>query len=136
MLKAAGLFLLFSACLSFGFGKSHALKKRLEFLRELKKALLLLSGEIRCAKTPLPDAFRKIGGKLREPLRGFFQSVAKELEGKEENCRKSFFRISWAALVKVHGTGKTGRFFWNSENNWGVRIFLFSFRHWSFLKKV
>ena len=43
MLKAAGLFLLFSACLSFGFGKSHALKKRLEFLRELKKALLLLS---------------------------------------------------------------------------------------------
>lgn len=77
MLKAAGLFLLFSACLSFGFGKSHALKKRLEFLRELKKALLLLSGEIRCAKTPLPDAFRKIGGKLREPLRFFFSVCCK-----------------------------------------------------------
>ena len=49
MLKAAGLFLLFSGCFSLGIGKSRGLKKRLELLRELKKLLLLLSGEIRCA---------------------------------------------------------------------------------------
>ena len=98
MLKAAGLFLLFSACLSFGFGKSHALKKRLEFLRELKKALLLLSGEIRCAKTPLPDAFCKIGGKLREPLRFFFQSVAKELEGEGRKLPEIVFQDQLGCL--------------------------------------
>ena len=107
MLTAAGLFLLFSACLSCGFGKSHALKKRLEFLRELKKALLLLSGEIRCAKTPLPDAFCKIGGKLREPLRFFFQSVAKELEGEGRKLPEIVFQDQLGCL---------GESAWNRED--------------------
>ena len=91
MLKAAGLFLLFSGCFSLGIGKSRGLKKRLELLRELKKLLLLLSGEIRCAKTPLPEAFRKIGRKAEDPFGTFFQKVAEELTGENRKLPETAF---------------------------------------------
>ena len=91
MLKAAGLFLLFSGCFSLGIGKSRGLKKRLELLRELKKLLLLLSGEIRCAKTPLPEAFRKIGRKAEDPFGTFFQKVAEELTGEGRKLPETAF---------------------------------------------
>ena len=91
MLKAAGLFLLFSGCFSLGIGKSRGLKKRLELLRELKKLLLLLSGEIRCVKTPLPEAFRKIGRKAEDPFGTFFQKVAEELTGEGRKLPETAF---------------------------------------------
>ena len=91
MLKTAGLFLLFSGCFSLGIGKSRSLKKRLELLKELKKLLLLLSGEIRCAKMPLPEAFQKIGSKAEEPFRTFFKKVAGELAGEGRRLPETAF---------------------------------------------
>lgn len=107
MLKAAGLFLLFSGCFSLGIGKSRGLKKRLELLRELKKLLLLLSGEIRCAKTPLPEAFRKIGRKAEDPFGTFFQKVAEELTGeKQETAGDRFFQADEAFEGKSPDAGR------------------------------
>ena len=58
-------------------------------------------------KTPLPDAFRKIGGKLREPLRFFFQSVAKELEGEGRKLPEIVFQDQLGCL---------GESAWNRED--------------------
>ena len=109
MLKAAGLFLLFSGCFSLGIGKSRGLKKRLELLRELKKLLLLLSGEIRCAKTPLPEAFRKIGRKAEDPFGTFFQKVAEELTGENRKLPETAFSRQMKLLKESPLTPDLGK---------------------------
>ena len=84
MLKAAGLGCLFLGCVCFGMGKSANLRKRRELLEEFRRCLLLLSGEIRCVHSPLPDAFRQMGKKVAEPYRTLFTAVADGMEREEK----------------------------------------------------
>ncbi len=81
MLRLLGLGLLFTGCVLLGLHQSRSLKKRLELLEELKRILLLLTGEIRCGHATLPEAFLQIGKKARSPYREFFLKAAEELSG-------------------------------------------------------
>lgn len=80
MLKTAGAFLILLASTGIGVSFSMDLKKRCEELRILKRMAAMLRGEIRYAKTPLPEAFVRIAQRLPEPFRGFLEEVAGELE--------------------------------------------------------
>lgn len=72
--------MILAACAGLGFGRGQEYKKRIQELLILKKMLLMLRGEIRYARTPLPEAFSNIGHKLNSSVGTFLQSVAKRLE--------------------------------------------------------
>ena len=78
MLKTAGAFLSLLASTGIGVSFSMDLKKRCEELRILKRLAAMLRGEIRYAKTPLPEAFVRIAQRLSEPFQGFLEEVAEE----------------------------------------------------------
>lgn len=95
MLKMLGLFCLFLSCTLLGVSKSSNLRRRLELLEELRRVLLLLAGEIRCVRSPLPEAFRRIGTKAAAPYDTFLKRVANDMEG---DSKKPFFVIFQEAL--------------------------------------
>lgn len=102
MLKLLGLLFLFVDCVFLGWNQSHGLKKRLELLEELKRLLLLLSGEIRCGHATLPEAFFQVGKKARSPYGEFFIKVSEELNGE---VRKPLQEVFERQLKNLHSSG-------------------------------
>lgn len=92
MLKSVGLLFLFLGCLFFGLTQSMDLKKRLKLLTELRRTLKLLSGEIRCVHSPLPEAFVRVGKKVSEPYSGFLQAAAEGMEGEKKRPLGEIFQ--------------------------------------------
>lgn len=91
MLRTGALCLLVCASAALGFLMSKRLSGRLKQLKLLKKIMLFLRGEISCARTPLPEAFWSVSGKLPEPFRGFLRQVSQELERCEGNSLGEVF---------------------------------------------
>ena len=79
MLRAGALCVLVLASAGLGFLMSQRLSRRLEQLKVLKRMTLFLHGEISCARSPLPDAFWNVAGKLPEPFREFLREVSEDL---------------------------------------------------------
>ncbi len=80
MLKAAGISLIVLACTGMGFSFSGDYRKRLEELKYIRQIMLMLRGEIKYTKSPLPEAFFHIGARVREPFDQFLKNVSEELE--------------------------------------------------------
>lgn len=80
----------------------YQLKTRLwEHVRQLiglKEMLLMLSGEISYARTPLKEAFIHIGGQGKEPYGTFLTAVSEHMERAEG---KPLFQI-WSDVLEIH----------------------------------
>lgn len=79
-LKILGSVFLLASTASMGFLKAGELKIRTDHLKELKKVMILLQGEFRFHRSPIPEAFESVSKKTAAPFRGFLESVAAELE--------------------------------------------------------
>ena len=79
MLKLAGAFLILLSATGIGASYSADLKKHCRELRILKQMLYMLRGEIKYTKTPLPEAFEHIAGRLPEPFASFLERTAEEM---------------------------------------------------------
>lgn len=98
MLKFAGTAMILIATTGFGISFASDLRGRIAELRCLKKIMLMLRGEIKYAKTPLPEAFRSIGKRLSPPFSCFLAAASKELgvlQGKT-------FQEVWEDAVFMH----------------------------------
>lgn len=83
MLKVIGAVMIFCACLGMGFRKGMEYKYRIRDLLLVKKMLLMLRGEIKYAKAPLPEAFANIGSRLDNNVGSFLNHVAEQLENQQ-----------------------------------------------------
>ena len=68
--KIIGMLMVIVATSSYGFVMSRDLKLRLKELKELKKIIFLLKGEISFGHTPLFDAFDNVSYRSKEPIKG------------------------------------------------------------------
>ena len=93
MLRVIALCVMTGSCISLGFLKSFGLSGRLSQLKMLKRIVLFLQGEISCARTPLPEAFQTIAGKVEEPFRSFLKDTAEDLK----RCGGASFEAVFAA---------------------------------------
>lgn len=75
MYKIIMIIAIFLCCSFIGFSFGDRFKKRLEDLKEVYRALILLQNEILYNNTPLSESFQIIRYKLKEP----FNSILKEL---------------------------------------------------------
>lgn len=83
MVKIIGAALVIIACGAMGMVKSQEIKQRQKELFLVKRMLLLLRGEIKYARTPLPEAFLNIGRRMGGELGGFLSGVGEQLEKQE-----------------------------------------------------
>lgn len=72
VIKIIGCVLILSSCSGMGWYFSSELRTRIKDLKELKKLIYLLKGDIRYANTPLPEAVQALsirhGGKYKSFL--------------------------------------------------------------------
>ena len=79
-LKMIGCLLVIASSTAMGFFFSNEMKCRLENLKELKKLIMLLRGDIRYANTPLPEAISAIARRNPGNFKAFFQSTSQKLQ--------------------------------------------------------
>lgn len=75
--KIIGMVLVVFATTSYGIALSKDIKTRLCELKEMKKIIFLLKGEICFGHTPILEAFDNVSRRCREPFRGIIQSLVK-----------------------------------------------------------
>lgn len=79
-IKLAGAVLAVVSAALLGFALGNDLKRRIGFLQELQKGLLMLHQEMEYRKTPLEEALQYAGNSLTEPLSSFFRETGIRLE--------------------------------------------------------
>lgn len=80
MLKGIGAGLILFVSVVLGLQFKQRLREHLEHLIRCKEVLLMLSGEMSYAKTPLLEAFLHIADQGKEPFGSFLKEVAKRAE--------------------------------------------------------
>lgn len=79
MIKLVGALLVISSSTMLGFYFSNELKTRIHNLKELKKLLILLRGDIEFAKTPLPEAVQTLSKRHDGTFKKFLENISKQL---------------------------------------------------------
>lgn len=79
IMKIIGCILVIASSTGMGFFFSNDMKCRIEDLKELKKLIGLLRGDIRYANTPLPEAIGAITRRHNGNYNAFFQNVSSRL---------------------------------------------------------
>lgn len=79
ILKIIGCILVIASSTGMGFYFSGEMRCRIEDLRELKKLIGLLRGDIRYANTPLPEAINSINRRHSGRFQAFFAYVSEKL---------------------------------------------------------
>lgn len=77
--KIIGCILVIASSAGLGFFFSNELKCRIEDLRELRKLIVLLRGDIRYANTPLPEAISAIARRHDGCYKAFLSNVSSKL---------------------------------------------------------
>lgn len=79
LLKIIGCMLVVLSSTGMGFFFSNEMKCRIDDLRELRKLILLLRGDIRYGNTPLPEAINAIARRHKGSLAAFFTKISTRL---------------------------------------------------------
>ncbi len=80
IMKVIGCVLVIASSTGIGFYFSNEMKSRIEDLKELKKLIGLLKGDIRYANTPLPEAISVIARRYRGSFSKFFCYTSTRLQ--------------------------------------------------------
>jgi stage III sporulation protein AB len=94
LLKILGVILVITASSAIGFYFSSLAKARVEDLKELRKCIYILKGDIRYSATPLPEAIQMVALKIESNLSPFFQKIADELNKLEGRTLSSIWTSS------------------------------------------
>lgn len=95
LLKMIGAVLTITSCSALGFYFSNELNLRIRQLRELKKYMIILRGDIRYGGTPLPEAI----GNLARRSPGTFKKFLSRVSGELYESGGGTFQDIWGKCV-------------------------------------
>lgn len=95
VIKVIGCILVIASTTGMGFFFSSEMKGRIADLREFRKLVVLLRGDIRYANTPLPEAISSLARRHNGRFHAFFEKVSIKLQ---ELSGQTFSEI-WKAAV-------------------------------------
>lgn len=110
MVKLFGIFFLVGGTSGFAYCLCREQKNRLLLLKEMKYMYQLLQNEIRYTALPLPEIFKSIAGKLKEPFGSALLRVSENMAWEkgesfqrvwEEEMQKSFFHLPLTGRQKA-----------------------------------
>ena len=99
MSKLMGILFVMCGCIGLGLFYSSRVLEQYQTLLRLKKALLLLEGEIRYGVKTFPEAMRDVGAKSRGCIGAFFSSVGETMEAEEKRELYEIWKASMAATL-------------------------------------
>lgn len=99
MLKAAGIFLIFTAAAGMGYSKSLELTRREKELRAFLWLAACLKGAIRCGNASLAEAFREASLRFQGQYREFLLETAKRMEQAKGQSFDEIYRSSVADML-------------------------------------
>lgn len=83
MIKMIGCFVIIVSSTMVGYIYSERLKLRVNQLNEVQRAIYQLQNEITYLHSLLPDAFKSVGGKSKEPIKELFNKTSELLSNNE-----------------------------------------------------
>lgn len=95
-IKIIGSLFLLSSAAAIGFLKADELNERVKRLKELKRMMILLQGELRFHKATLSEAFEHVSDRIEEPFSAFLKEMASKLEMRESGG----FDAVWSEMSK------------------------------------
>lgn len=100
MIKLIGCSLIIAASSMAGFVFAEDLKRRAAQLRDIQNAVLQLQNEILFSHTTLPEAFKKISLKCREPAASLFNYIGIKLLNNEVDNVLEAFKLAFESVDK------------------------------------
>lgn len=94
--KVVGCILIILSSTLMGFYFGNELKSRIKDMKELKKLIILLRGDIRFGSTPLPEAISSIARRHDGCFKGFFTRASEKLNERSGNT----FSQVWKEAVE------------------------------------
>lgn len=94
--KVVGCILIILSSTLMGFYCSNELKSRINDIKELRKLVVLLRGDIRYGNTPLPEAICAIARRHEGSFKGFFTKLTERLG---EHSGNTFSQV-WKEAVE------------------------------------
>jgi stage III sporulation protein AB len=101
MIKIIGCAVILGASTVAGFIYSERLKYRVFQLNEVQRAIYQLQNEITYVHALLPDAFKSVANKSKEPIRELFNKASDLLK---DNNFENVYEVMSSALNLVKGT--------------------------------
>lgn len=95
-LKLIGSLFLMTSAAAIGFLKADELSERVKRLRELKRMMILLQGELRFHRAALAEAFDHVSQRMEEPFSWFLKEMSEMLE----NMDSGGFDQVWGEMSK------------------------------------
>lgn len=95
--KVVGCILIILSSTLMGFYCSNELKSRINDLKELRKLIVLLRGDIRFGSTPLPEAISAIARRHEGNFKGFLAKVSERLSERSGDT----FSLIWKEAVEM-----------------------------------
>lgn len=79
-IKIAGAICVVSGCIGTGLSVSRSYSKRYRQLEMLRQMMVLLKGEIRYARSELPEAFSHVAMRVTPPFSEFLAALSQEMK--------------------------------------------------------
>lgn len=95
-MRFIGAFLVIVSSAGIGIYFSTIVKGRLSDLRDLRRDIFMLRGDIKYARTPMPEAIESIAKRNHDHFLGFFRALSEELKELNGCC----FAVIWDRNAK------------------------------------
>lgn len=105
-MKYLGLIIIFISTTALGFKITDNMNVRIISLREIRKMLILLRGEIMYNMSSIDEAFLNTAAKTAEPFSMFMKEVAKEIQKKDGTMFSKIWDEKLRLLAKTCLTRK------------------------------
>ena len=105
-IKIIGSIVLVISAAAVGYLKAEELEVRVRTLKEMKRMITFLQGELRFHRAELSEAFESVSERV-EPLFGvFLRQTAEELEKKGSDCFETIWKKQYENLLQTEGFRK------------------------------
>lgn len=86
---------------AIGFRASEGIHIRAEQLRQLRRVMILIRGEVMYHKASVNEAMRSVGEKIEQPFAGILYTVAEEVEKKDGRMFGDIWKSAMQGLKSV-----------------------------------
>lgn len=94
-MKIAGILMIIISTTAIGFKASEKMDIRIEQLREIRKIMILLRGEVMYNMSSIDEAFNNVAGKISEPFSDIMKEISRIISKKEGKT----FEVIWKKAI-------------------------------------
>ncbi len=105
-LKFIGSLFLMVSATTIGFLKAEELSERVKRLKEFKRMVIFLQGELRFHRATLSEAFGNVAERIEEPFSSFLKEVSERLEAKDSGNFETVWGEMTEKLLHKKGVAK------------------------------